>query len=183
MHKSAGRPNQVTVAFAIACVLACALACAVAEPKPSKNEAKTDPNGGKNRFKRTHTEAKITSNCICIRICTCVCIEICFCKVGSDFGRLPVRKPHVLPRIFQNLDGRLKRKSGEKKSLRAISTEKMAQWVLIWSLQCSKKWIFEDRLLKVGFQKCASRCSGEHIFVKIRKNCETRQHFLKEMCV
>ena len=56
-----------------------------------------------------------------------------------------------------------------KKSLRAISTEKMAPWVFIGSLQCFKKWIFEGRLLRLGFQKCASRSSGEHIFAKRRQ--------------
>ena len=37
--------------------------------------------------------------------------------------------------------------------------------------QCSKKWIFEGRLLRHGFQKCASRCSEEHIFAHGRKKC------------
>ena len=37
--------------------------------------------------------------------------------------------------------------------------------------QCSKKWIFEGRLLRHGFQKCASRCSEEHVFAHGRKKC------------
>ena len=76
------------------------------------------------------------------------------------------RKHMFCRRFFKIRMGDWSGKGAKKKSLRAISTEKTAQWVLIWSLQCSKKWIFEGRLLKVGFQKCASRSSGEHIFAK-----------------
>jgi hypothetical protein len=42
-----------------------------------------------------------------------------------------------------------------------------------WKGQCTQKWfktnIFESILLSIGFQKCASGGSGEHIFVKIWK--------------
>ena len=144
--------------------------------KQRQKSLQTDPNGGKNvciAIKSRQQKApaiKKLQNCKCDK----------WCRFA---GRLPVQKPRVLPMIFQNSDGRLKRKSGEQKSFGAISAKKLAQWVLIWSLQCSKKWFFEDRLPRVGFQKCDSCSSGEHIFVKIRKHFKTRQQFCKEMCV
>ena len=35
-----------------------------------------------------------------------------------------MQNPHVLPRIFQNSDGRLKRKSGEKKTFKSHKCQK-----------------------------------------------------------
>ena len=111
-------------------------------------------------------------------------LQNCKCDKSCHFaGRLPVQILHVLlPTIFENSDGRLKRKAAKKKGLGAISAQKMAQWVIIWSLQCSKKWDFEGRMLRVGFQKCASRSSGEHNFVKIQKNAK-RDSIFANKCV
>ena len=55
-------------------------------------------------------------------------LQNCKCdKLCRFAGRLHVQIPHVLPTISQNSDGRLKRKSGEKTSLRAISAQTTAQ--------------------------------------------------------
>ena len=62
-----------------------------------------------------------------------------------------------------------------QKIFKATSAKKIAQWVFIWSLHCSKKWNLECRLFKVGFQKSAFRSSGEHIFAKLWKRNASQQ--------
>ena len=67
------------------------------------------------------------------------------------------------------------RKMASRRVKRWINAKKMAHRAFIESIQSSKKWIFEGWLLRVGFQKCASGCSGEHIFANIWKQNASEQ--------
>ena len=79
------------------------------------------------------------------------------------------------------LMGDRSRKKANRTGNGAISAKKMAHWSFLWGIQSTKKWIFEGWLLRVVFQKCASGCSGEHIFEKNWKNIEAKQK-CKQKC-
>ena len=77
----------------------------------------------------------------------------------------------------QNYDGRLKRKGGEANGQKSDKCPKDVPMSSSLRPSIFKKWMFEGELLRVGFQKCVSRSSGEHILVKIRQNATRDNSF------
>ena len=83
----------------------------------------------------------------------------------------------------QHFDGRSKRNSDEPNGQKSDKCWKDGTFNLDLSLSGLLKCTFEGQWLRVGFQKCASCSSGEHIFAKIRKNTTRANNFAKNVCV
>ena len=79
------------------------------------------------------------------------------------------QKYTFFPAKIKILMGGWRRQKANRTGRRAINAKKMAHWSLISDDPRCKKWIFEGWLLRVGFQKCVSGLSGEHIFAKTWK--------------
>ena len=144
------------------------------------------PSCRKTKRKRTQAEAKIASNgpkrrqksiqiAFAFEFALAFALNFIFARSDPIWDGSMCKSNTFCRRFFKIRMGDWSGKAAKKKVLRAISAKKIAQWVLIWSLQCSKKWDFEGRLLRVGFQKCASRSSGEHFFAKLWKRNASEQ--------